>query len=191
MALKTTGFNANTGKNLLLDAGAIYKNFDKTLLTGTLIGATQGGNTLTAKPNMRNIAIDGVKSEYVKGLTVIDSWEISLATNLLEITKDTLGLALGVTTSASHDEKYDSIKASNYILDTSYLENIAYVGKISGSNDPVIIILYNALSTEGLSLNMQDASEGKIPVTFMAHLDSDNLDNPPFEILYPKVAVTP
>jgi len=31
--LKLTGFNADTGKKLLLDAGAIYKNFDKTLMT--------------------------------------------------------------------------------------------------------------------------------------------------------------
>ena len=30
-ALQTTGFNADTAKNLLLDAGAVYKNFDKIL----------------------------------------------------------------------------------------------------------------------------------------------------------------
>ena len=58
--LQYTGYNANTAKHLLLDAGAVYKNFDKTAMTGTLIGATQGGNSFSAKPNMRNIPIDGV-----------------------------------------------------------------------------------------------------------------------------------
>lgn len=189
--LQVTGFNNKTAENLLLDAGAIYRNFDKTLMTGTLVSASQGGNTFTAKPNMRNIKVDGVKSDYVKGLTVIDSWEISLATNLLEVTKDTLAMALGVVTTTSHDESYDSIKGSNYILPTSYMENIAFVGKLSGSLSPIIIILYNALSTEGLSLNMKDAAEGVIPTTFYAHLDSTSLDSPPFEILYPKPVVTP
>lgn len=185
--LQVTGFTANTAKNLLLDAGAIYKNFDKSLMTGTVIGATQGGNSFSAVPNMRNIPIDGVKSEFVKGLTVIDDWEVTLTTNLLEVTKDTIKLALGVTEEVSHDVDYDSIKGKNYIADTDYLENIAFVGKMSGSLKPVIIIVYNALNHAGLELSMEDKSEGKLPVTFHGHLDSVNVDNPAFEILYPKV----
>ena len=184
--LQTTGFNADTAKNLLLDAGAIYKNFDKTLMTGTLVGATSGGNTFTAKPTIRNIQIDGVKSEAVKGLTVLDTWEVSLATNLLEFTKETIKLALGSTTSATEGVDYDSIKAKNYLEETDYLENIAYVGKLSGSAKPVIILIYNAMNTSGISINMKDADEGKIPVTFTGHLDSIALDTPPFEILFPK-----
>ena len=187
--LQTTGFNANTAKNLLLDAGAVYKNFDKTLMTGTLIGATSGGNTFTAKPTIRNIKIDGVKSEAVKGLSVIDTWEVALATNLLEFTKDTITLALGSTTTTAQGTDYDSIKAKNYLIEADYLETIAYVGKLSGSTKPVIIIIYNALNTSGISINMKDADEGKIPVTFTGHLDSTALDTPPFEILFPKVVI--
>lgn len=184
--LQTTGFNADTAKNLLLDAGAIYKNFDKTTFTGTLIGATQGGNSFSAKPTMRNIPVDGVKSEHVKGLTVIDAWVVSLTTNLLEITKDTLTIALGVVDKTGHDENYDSIRGKNYIGENDYLDNVAFVGKISGSGKPVIIIVENALNHEGLQLAMQDAGEGVLPVTLYGHMASDNLDNPPFEILYPK-----
>lgn len=186
MSLKTSGFNADTSKNLLLDAGAVYKNFDKTAFTGTLIGATQGGNSFVVQPNMRNIPIDGVKSEYVKGLTVIDSVEVSLTTNLLEVTKGTLKMALGAITETSHDTDYDSIRGKQYLTDNDYLENVAYVGKISGSKKPVIIIVYNALNHGGLSLDMQDAAEGKLPITFHGHVDSSDLENPPFEILYPK-----
>lgn len=184
--LKTSGFNAETAKNLLLDAGAVYKNFNKTAFTGTLIGATQGGNSFRVQPNMRNIPIDGVKSEYVKGLTVIDSVEVSLTTNLLEVTKDTITMALGAITETSHDSDYDSIRGKQYLTDNDYLENIAYVGKLSGSKKPVIIIIYNALNHGGLSLDMQDAAEGKLPITFHGHVDSSDLENPPFEILYPK-----
>ena len=189
MSLQTTGFNQNTAKNLLLDAGAVYKNFNKETMTGTLLGATQGGNSFSFKPNVRNIPIDGVKSEHVKGLSVIDSWEVSLTTNLLEITKDTLALALAGSEIESHDENYDSIKAKNYLDLADYIDNVAFVGRLSGSDDPVIVIVYNALNTEGLEVQLADASEGKLPITFHGHLALDQLDNPPFEILYPKQAV--
>lgn len=184
--LQTTGFNADTAKNLLLDAGAVYKNFDKKTFKGTLVGATQGGNSFNAKPTMRNIPVDGVKSEYVKGLTVIDNWVVSLTTNLLEITKETLTMALGVVEETGHDKDYDSIKGKNYIGENDYLDNIAYVGKLSNGGKPVIIIVENALNHEGLQLATQDASEGVLPVTLFGHMASDDLDNPPFEILYPK-----
>lgn len=190
MSLNTTGFNASTAKNLLLDAGAVYKNFDKINYTGTLIGATQGGNQFRAVPNMRNIPIDGVKSEYVRGLTVIDSWEVSLTTNLLEVTRETLKLALGAIEEASTaDGKYYSIKGKQYLYDNDYLDNVAYVGKISGSKQPVIVIVKNAMNHGGLEISMEDASEGVLPVTLHGHQDSSDLDNPPFEILYPKVVI--
>jgi len=184
--LQTTGFNANTPKNLLLDAGAVYKNFDKETFTGTLIGATQGGNAFSAVPTMRNVPVDGVKSEYVKGLAVIDAWVVSLTTNMLEVTKDTITIALGAVEETSHDDDYDSLRGKNYIGENDYLDNVAFVGKISGSGKPVIIIVENALNHEGLQLTTADASEGILPVTLFGHMPSDDLDNPPFEILYPK-----
>lgn len=186
MELKTTGYNEHTFKNLLLDAGAIYKNFDETLMTGTLVGATQGGNSFSAVPNMRNIPVDGVKSEYVKGLTVIDDWVVTLTTNLLEVNTETIALALGTSKTEEHDESYDSIEGNNYIEETDYLENIAYVGKMSGSNKPIIIIVKNALNHGGIQITTEDKNEGKLPVTFHGHLASDDLESPPFKILYPK-----
>lgn len=187
--LQVTGFNKDTAKNLLLDAGAVFKNFDKETMKGTLIGATQGGNSIAITPQMRNIPIDGVKSQYVKGLTVIDYVEVALTTNLLEVTKDTIKMALGATEEKEHNEDYDSIRGSHYILETDYLENVTYVGKISGSLKPVIVIVYNALNHGGLQLSMADADEGKLPVTFHGHTSPDDLDNPPYEILYPKAKV--
>lgn len=185
MTLKTTGFSSDTAKNLLLDAGAIYKNFDKTSLSGELIGATQGGNSFLAQPEMRNIEIDGVKSEYVKGLTVIDGWEVSLTANLLEVTKESLALAIGVSEEGAATEGYESIRGKNYIVEEDYLDNVAFVGKLSGADKPVIIIVENALNHEGMELEIEDASEGVLPVTFFGHIDADNLDSAPFEILYP------
>ena len=60
------------------------------------------------------------------------------------------------------------------------------MGTLSGSNEPVIIQVYNGLNTEGLKLTVQDKGEATIPMTFYGHYTFDDLDSPPFKILYPK-----
>lgn len=190
-----SGFTDKTAKNLMLDAGAIYKNYDPATDTpesareaGKLIGATRGGNKFIAKPSIRSIQIDGVKGD-AKGLEVIDSWSVELSTNLLEVTKETIKQAL---VSADFDDTsvtgYTKITARNYILETDYIDNIAYVGNISGEDKPVVILLYNVISMDGLSMDMKDKDEATIPTTFRAHYTQDKLDTPPFEIVYPKGA---
>ena len=69
--LSSTGFNEKTMEHLLLDAGAIYKNFGES--DQARVGATSGGNEFDAKADIRQIAVDGVKAKNAKGLEVIDS----------------------------------------------------------------------------------------------------------------------
>lgn len=63
-----SGFNENTSKNLLLDAGAIYVNYDLEVDTFAtagekLLGATSGGNQFNAIPEFRTVEVDGVRGE--------------------------------------------------------------------------------------------------------------------------------
>ena len=67
-----------------------------------------------------------------------------------------------------------------------YIDNVTWVGNLSGSNEPVIIQVYNALNTDGLKLTVQDKNEATIPTTFYGHYSQENLDQPPFKIYYPK-----
>lgn len=188
-----SGFNDKTAKNLLLDAGAVYKNYDiktdtpeSAKTAGKLIGATRGGSKFIAKPSVRNIPIDGVKGD-AKGLSVIDSWSVELSTNFLEVTKETIKQAL-ISADFDEDSKegYVKISARNYILETDYIDNITYVGKISGENDPVVIQVLNALSVDGLAMDMKDKDEAIIPTTFKGHYTQEALDSPPYVIYYPK-----
>lgn len=189
-----SGFTQKTAENLLLDAGAVFKNFDPTTDTfdtavtaGKLIGATRNGSKFSAKPSVRQIQIDGVKGA-AKGLEVIDEWTVELSTNLLEVTQKSVELALISAETDSSGTDYHEIKARNYILPSDYIENIAYLGKLSGSEKPIIIVVYNAVSLEGLSMEMKDKDEAVIPLTFRGHYDTTTLDNPPFAIYYPKSA---
>lgn len=190
---KFSGFTTETPKSLLLNAGAFFKNFDPASDTyesakaaGKLIGATKGGGEFSAVPEVRQIEVDGVAGR-AKGLEIIDSWDVYLKATVLEIKENTIkdGLAASSVDTTSNDE-YDIIKAGQSIELGDYIENVAWVGTLSGSNKPVIIIVKNAINTDGLVLTVEDKNEASIPMTFYGHYDQDDLDNPPFEILYPK-----
>lgn len=192
MAKTYSGFNKKTAEKLLLDAGAFFANF----IVGTdtfetakdkVLGATRGGGKFEAKPQIRSIEIDGVKGR-AKGLQVINNWEVSLSANILEISKESLAKGLTATNAvdASSVEGYEVITAKNYIEVSDYIENITFVGKISGKEKPVIIQIYNALNIEGLTLQTKDKDEAVIALNFVGTYDPDNLDTPPFKIFYPK-----
>ena len=197
MARKSiNGLTSKTKEHLLLDAGAFFKNFtvgtdtyESAKTEGKLLGATKGGGGFDAKPNIRAIEIDGLKGN-MKGSEQIDSWDVTLKANIIEITKNMLATALcaSVVDEASNDDYY-VIKGKGIIENEDYIDNITYVGTISGSSKPVIIQIFNAINTEGLSLTTQDKSETVIAATFAGHYEEDD-DNPPFAIYYPKETQT-
>lgn len=191
-----SGYTAETPKSLLLDAGAFFKNFyvgtdtfESAVAAGKLLGATQGGGNFAAIPTIRKVEVDGVKGP-AKGMEVIDEWIVTLTANVKEVKRSTIQAALAassVDTTTSAD--YDIVSAKNEILLTDYIDNITWVGKLSGTNDPVIIQVYNALNTNGLTVNVADKAEAVLALTFTGHYEDTNLDKPPFDIYYPKAIV--
>ncbi len=197
---KYSGFTKETTEHLLLDAGAFFRGFiytpggenndtfDKAVAAGKLIGATKGGGEFLATAKLRKIEVDGAP-EYTKGLETIDSWEVYLKATVLETTAETIKQGLGIAAvDKESDDTYYVIKGKTEIEDSDYQDNVTWVGKISGSDKPVIIVVKNALSTDGLKITLQDKNEATIPLTFYGHYEQDKLEEPPFEIYYPKPA---
>lgn len=195
-----SGVTANTPKHLQLDAGAFLKNYDPTTDTwatakGTkLIGATAGGGSFSAVPTIRRVEVDGVKGA-TKGFEALDEWVVTMTANVKEITAEAIQLALANGTSTAVkspgtevSNNYNKVTASNDLADSNYLTNLTWVGKLSGSALPVIIVLKNALCTNGLTLTTADKAEGVVAMTFTGHYDPANLDTVPFEIYYPIIA---
>ena len=191
------GVTSDTAKHLQLDAGAFFKNFDPTqdtyatALATKLIGATAGGGSFAAIPTIRRIEVDGLKGA-TKGYESLDEWEVTLTANVKEITADTLKLALATgsyvgakSPSSEAANNYNKITAANDIADADYLTNVAWVGRLSGSSLPIIIIVKNALCTNGLTLTTADKAEGVIALTLTGHYAVSDLETPPFEIYYP------
>jgi len=194
---KKTGYTADTPKNLLLDAGAFFVNytmgtdtFESAKEGGKLLGATRGGGSFSAIPAIRQIEVDGLMGK-TKGLEVIDSWEVKMSANIIEVTESVLKKAL-VSTETDNDQlMYHGIKGKNVIELDDYISNITFVGTYSGSEDPIIIQVYNAINTNGLTLTTSDKGETVIALEFEGHFDASDLDTPPFAIYYPTFLLQP
>ena len=192
MAKRYTGYTAQTKQNRMTGAGAYYLNYDPTTdtpstATAKLIGATKGGGSFMAKANIRTIEIDGIPGR-VMGMEEIDSWDAEMTANVIEVTAETIALALGAakTTTPVSPANYTKIEGKNTIDPTDYEDNVPFIGTVSGFDTPVIIQIFNALSTDGLSINPKDKDDAVIPMRWTGHYDEDSLDNPPFAIWVPK-----
>ena len=188
-----SGYTEATTQSLLMDAGAFFKNFDvkkddfdSAVTAGKLLGATKDGGEFSAVPTVRQIEVDGIKGK-AKGLEVIDAWDVYLKANVLEIKRETLAAALCASeTDEASNTKYDIITAKNGIELTDYIDNVTWVGTLSGSDEPVIIQVFNAINTDGLKLTTKDKDQAVIAMTFYGHYTQKDLNTPPFKILYPK-----
>lgn len=191
-----TGLTANTRKHLQLDAGALYKNYDPatdtpSTATAKLIGATVGGSTFAAVPEVRQISVDGVKGP-TKGFEAIDSWTVTLTATIKEVTVDVIKAALAAATSAattSSPASYTKINIKD-LADSDYINNITWIGKLSGSSQPIMIVIKNALNLTGFTLQAQDKNEGGVPTVFTAHYDTADLESVPVDIYIPDVSTS-
>lgn len=191
MGKRYTGYTAKTMENRVTGTGAYFKNYNPATDTfstakAKLIGATKGGGTFTAKANIRTIEIDGVPGK-VKGMQEIDSWDVDMTANIIEVNADTIALALGAAkiTNSTTPVKYKKIVGKNTIEVSDYQENITFLGTVSGFDTPIIIQVFNALSVEGLTFGTKDKDDTIIPIKWTGHYDADTLDNPPFAIWIP------
>ncbi|WP_373815848.1 hypothetical protein [Jeotgalibaca porci] len=194
--IKRTGITQETAKSFVINAGAIYTDLTFTEGTGwegNRLGATAGGNAVVITNDLREIEIDGAFSKYI-GQKVLTASNATLTTNVKEITSNVIKTAIlgKVTATAGVDEPtgYDLITGKGKIEATDYLTNIGLVGELTGSNEPIIVILDNALCTSGLNITTGDNGEAVVAMTFEAHADADQLEDRtlPARIYMPKVA---
>jgi hypothetical protein len=194
--LPTTGYTADSANNFLLNAGAVVKNLEYTGGSWSFesLGATSGGSKLVLKNNLRQPEIDGVLSTLV-GTDMIESSEATLEVNCVEHTVENIKLALfaksTTTNGVDYPEGYDVITPGAKITKDHYLKNLAYVGTISGSDKPIIIILHNAICTSGLEFEVKDKAEAIYPLAFAGRTNAgeNSQASLPVTILYPNAGI--
>jgi len=188
--MKQHGVTKETVKRFLVDAGAVFVNYGET--DERKLGATRGGNSFTVEQEVREMEIDGVKGK-VKGARRVISVSAAIVANLIEMTAENFKLALAGLDSTDYPDTaaktHDSLRRNREIADSDYLKNIALVGNISGTDTPIILMIYNALADGNLELSTEDKNEAGLEVTFSAHFDPADLevgdDTEPYEIRFP------
>ena len=175
------GATSKTPDRLLLDAGVIYKNYDLEEIDnggGTdaeKLGATRGGASWSLGREFENIDYDGALGP-TKGMVRRSNIEPTIDADLLEFTKERLKeIIAGSTTDDIGTNGTEVIKGGE-IDDGSYIDNITYVGTISGQDDPVIVQIENVLVDGDWDIDTDDEDEAVLPLTFAAHFDLDETD---------------
>lgn len=184
-----TGVSANTPKQIFFGAGTVHLNFDvaATSHDDTIIGATNGGSTLTITPEITTIEADG-SLVAAKGLKVKTGEVATLKVNFLELPQEIIAKAVlgeeGTSTIAGHGK----ITSKASIVEGDYYDNIALVGKTVDGQD-IIVILNNVLCISGLELGTENKNSGTVELEFECHAElNSDLDTLPWEIHYPTVA---
>jgi hypothetical protein len=180
------GLTNETYKRFVVDAGAVYKNYGET--DEALIGATRDGNTFTIEQEIKEIAVDGQKGP-VKGLRRVTRVVARITANFVEFTTDILKLALPGSTVEDYPEEeptHDEIKRALQIALSDYCDNIALVGNKSGTDEPIICGIKNALADGNFEVSESDGEEATISIQFTAHFDPEDLDEEPWFIRNPK-----
>ena len=175
------GVTSTTTQHLILDAGVVYTNYGE--ISEETLGATHGGNTFEVTREIREIEVDGARGK-IKGLRRKITENATLTVNLKEITSAAVQLALAGST-FNNDGTHDVIKSNLAIAVGDYLDNVALVAEVSGTTNPIIIIIENALADNDLSVAFNDKDEGVLEIQFSAHYDPDALTTVPYEIRYP------
>lgn len=188
--LNTHGITENTPKEILLGAGAYYKNLKYTPdkgWEGTILGATTGGGKVSITPEYMTIEVDGATVK-VRGLEKKVGEKALMEINLIEFKEENLVQALHMVEDTSKEvDGYKVYKSSRDISDADYLENVAYVGTLT-SGEQVIIIFENAIIQGAMELEPKNKEVSSMTVTAecTASFEQDDLEHLPYYIYYPQ-----
>lgn len=125
-----------------------------------------------------------------KGLYILDYWTTTMQATVKELTADTIAAAMTAAKKTTEENVagYDVIVPKSAIELDDYTENVTYIGRLVGSEKPIIIQIFNAFNTNDLSIQPKDNDEASVQVIFTGHYDPNDLETPPYKIYWPKEA---
>ena len=177
---KFTKISQNAFNELQVEAGVLLKSFNPAtpeLRDEDIVCATTGGISPSCVANYSDFAED-VDNAPVNMLEFkrITGWECSLGFTALNITAETIHLALGA---ADVDVQTGKVTPRKELKSADF-KDIWWVGDRSDGGF-VAIKLLNALSTGGFSLQTTKNGKGQLSVTLTGHVSAAAQDVMPME----------
>ena len=192
---RMSALTEKTVEHFVLGAGVFAENFtpgtdtyESAKTAGKLLGATTGGGEFKAAKVGHYSQVDG--PENTKGLYILDYWTTTMQATVKELTADTIAAAMTAAKKTTEESVtgYDVIVPKSAIELDDYTENVTYIGRLVGSEKPIIIQIFNAFNTNDISIQPKDNDEASVQVIFAGHYDPSDLETPPYKIYWPKEA---
>lgn len=169
----------STFNEIQLEAGLILNTFDPTGETevenANIVCATTGGIAIDCKPNFTDYGedIDNVPNNMLE-FKEVEDWNCSIGFTALNASESVIKLALGVadTTDGKIAPRVGNAK--------EYAKDIWWVGERADGGFAACR-LFNALSTDGLSLKTTKKGKGQISCTLTGHVSISAQDIAPME----------
>ena len=168
-------------QSMQFDSGMIVRNFDPTNVSAPadedIVCTTTGGITATLTPTINDLGedVNNLHGRF-KELLYLSRWDASLTFTALNMTPETLKLALGAADITAASGKV----AARMALDLTDFGDIAWVGmRVDGGI--VACVLKNALGTAGLSISTTKEGKGQLAVTLTGHMAMSAQQDVPME----------
>lgn len=164
---KFTKISQDAFETLQFDAGMILKNFNPSSAAAPtdsqIVTATTGGIKVDCVPSFVDLGedVDNCPNNMME-LKQLDQWEAKLGFTALNITAETIKVALSAADVA------DGKVTPRNNLETSDFTSIWWVGDITGGGWAAVE-LKNALSTGGFSLQTTKKGKGQLSVELTGH----------------------
>lgn len=182
-----TPIRTETAQNITLNMFVLSTGYTPGSGPTGELGATTGGGTFTATPEMRVPGLNGLRKN-TKGFMVIDEWEVSLKCSAVELTEAGLLLAAGYGSAATDANVTTITPAQGLVPDSEYAD--LWVSGNTSDGKIFAICIKNALNNNGVQLSFADKDTGKYDIDVRGNYTAATLDTPPFIIYLDKSVAT-
>lgn len=162
-----------------LDAGILVKNWDPTHPTtvtdAMIVCATTGGINPKCVPTYSDLFedVDNAPNGSKEGMH-LDKWDCSISTTAVNHDLDTIRLALGAA-----EKVGTKVTPRSYIKDADFTD-LAWMGDMA-SGDVAVVLIKNALSSGGYSLQTTKNGKGQLSLEISGHPSIADMDDIPME----------
>ena len=181
MAWKATRVSADFYNSVQKEAGILLDEFDVKNpvepADENIITATTGGISISCVPETQDIFedIDNVPNNTAEGKG-ITGWTVTLSTTAIGVNEKSIALALGASETGDNG---GVSPRRNYKIDD--FKTLYWVGDMADETKLLCVVIKNAVSTGGFSLQTTKNGKGQLSLEFTGHTRLDNQEEIPAE----------
>lgn len=176
---RATKVSADAANNMQVDAGLLLKKFDvanpKEPEDEDIVCATSGNFTITCQPETEDFFedVNNAPNNTLEGKR-ITGWNCGLSVNCLEITEDTLKLALG----AAEIGEDGGVNPRVQYKVTDF-KSLYWMGDMVDEKKAFVVVMDNTVSTGGLSYTSEKNGKSNLALELTPHASLANMDKVP------------